>query len=126
MTAALLIIAAGLIAVIYWQSRINIDQRSQFDIIIGHRNAEIERVQAEKVALLDRMYVKEHLPPTAVNISEQYEARAAAAKAETSANRDRSRPMQLGPVDVQRYEAFDRKAKEIEEQRIRNAANGNG
>ena len=119
MTIALLILVAGLAAVIVYQRKISLDQIGHYDTLLSHRDAEIERVQAEKVALFDRFYVNARLPPSTVNLSEQYEARTAEA-----ANRDRTKPMVLASREAQLRESFERKAEEIRAQ-TNNAANGN-
>ena len=120
MTIALLILVAGLAAVIVYQRKISLDQIGHYDTLLSHRDAEIERVQAEKVALFDRFYVQARLPPSTVNLGEQYEARTA----EAVANRDRTKPMVLASREAQLRESFERKAEEIRAQ-TNNAANGN-
>lgn len=71
--------------------------------------------------LRDRLFLRQNMPPVGTNIQEQYQARTE----QTSANRDRTRPPVLGQREIQLQESFARKAREIEEQALRTAANGN-
>lgn len=120
MTIALILIIAVLIAVIFWQHKIGVEQRDHYGVIWETKDADLDRALRHNDALMDRLCVKHGTPPPGINITEQYQARTEQA----TANRDRTRPPVLGQREIQLQASYARKAKEIEDQAVRDAANG--